>query len=89
MDDDCSNNEVEGMRVADMDGVQGLFDKLDVRMNSDNVLVGIKRLVRKVGERSRPLLIIFRRKADRDFILESSKIIQRDRRILEKHLHCS
>ena len=54
----------------EMVSVQGIFDKLEARMEAKRVLLGTRRLgERRDRENPRPLLLIFKQKEDRDFLL--------------------
>ena len=74
-----AREEQEG-REDDMEGVQSLFDQLGLRMSVDNVLLGVRRLgqIRTDGQ-ARPLLLIFKRKEDRDMMIERAPRLSRER----------
>ena len=70
----CPESETTEKQEAEDDdwaGVQGLFDHLGLKINASEALLGVRRLgkVKSVGS-SRPLLIIFKHKSDRDALLE-------------------
>ena len=67
------------LKEDDMEGVQSLFDQLGLRMSVDNVLIGVRRLgkIRTDGE-PRPLLLIFKRKEDRDQMIDRAPRLSRE-----------
>ena len=56
-----------------------MFDQLGLRMSVDNVLIGVRRLgkVRTDGQ-TRPLLLIFKRKEDRDQMIDRAPRLSRE-----------
>ena len=49
-----------------MKRIQNLFDQLGLRMNGDNVLIGVRRLGKfRTDGLPRPILLIFKIKEDR------------------------
>ena len=67
------------LKEDDMEGVQSLFDQLGLKMSVDNVLIGVRRLgqIRTDGQ-SRPLLLIFKRKEDRDMMIDRAPRLSRE-----------
>ena len=64
-----SNDEVA--QDDDGQGIQGLFNELGLLdMRARNVLLGWRRLGQKKDDQCRPLLLIFKTKADRDRLLD-------------------
>ena len=71
----CPESQSTEKKVADEDdwkGVQGLFDHLGTGLNADRALLGIRRLGKSRTDGTRPLLIIFKYKSDRDILLEKA-----------------
>ena len=78
----CPESETTEKQEAEDDdwaGVQGLFDHLGLKINASEALLGVRRLgkVKSVGS-SRPLLIIFKHKSDRDALLEKAPKLSKD-----------
>ena len=67
--------------------VQGIFDKLNVRMEAKHVLHGTRRLGEQRGrENPRPLLLIFKQKDDRDFLLGRAPRLSKESDIYWKEM---
>ena len=63
----------------DMEGAQSLFDHLGLNMSVDNVLIGVRRLGQnRTDGQPRPLLLIFKRKEDRDMLIDRAPRLSRD-----------
>ena len=59
--------------------MQALFDHLGLRMEASKVLFGVRRLGKVRGDGgSRPLLVIFKHKGDRDALLEKVPRLSRE-----------
>jgi len=69
------------LRERDLSGIQDLFNQIGLKdMIAKDVLIGWSRLGRKGGELDRPLILIFRVKADRDILLDRAPRLSRHER---------
>ena len=70
----------EDAKMSDMEGTQGLFDHLGLPFKASEVLIGLRRLGKATGiaEQPRPLLLIFKNKADRDMLLQRTPRLSKD-----------
>ena len=64
---------------ADMVGVQGLFDRLNVPLEAKKVLVGTRRLGEKRGKENPWPLLLFKQKPDRNLLLERAPKLSREK----------
>ena len=76
---EADTTDVEAAKAADMAGVQGLFDHLGLAKRAEHVLIGLRRLGKlREDLQTRPLLLIFRNRWDRDMLLEKAPRLSRD-----------
>jgi hypothetical protein len=70
----------EDAKISDMEGTQGLFDHLGLPFRASEVLIGLRRLGKATGsvDQPRPLLLIFKNKADRDMLLQRARRLNKD-----------
>ena len=69
----------EQAKQSDLDGIKDLFMELGLRdMDPRDVLLGWRRLGKKDGEASRPLLLVFISKSDRDKLLDRAPRLSRN-----------
>ena len=80
----CPESALEGKEEKEDDdwrGVQGLLDHLGTGLNADRALLGVRRLGKsRSDDTSRPLLLIFRHKNDRDLLLEKAPRLSKDQK---------
>jgi hypothetical protein len=78
----CPESDSTGKEEIEEDdwrGVQGLLDHLGTGLTADRALLGVRRLGKtRTDETSRPLLLIFRQKSDRDLLLEKAPRLSKD-----------
>ena len=78
----CPESASREKKEADEDdwkGVQGLFDHIGTGLNADRALLGVRRLGKlRTDGTTRPLLIIFKHKSDREILLEKTPRLSKD-----------